>query len=109
MPYPSAPDGLDWATQLMYDAGNKWNIVVPKCLPDGPYLIRHESMAVQQSNILCLAHFYPNFVQVWVSGGSGTLDLDAVGVQLPGDIQPDDEGVLFDPRKPLTEYVYKAP
>jgi hypothetical protein len=109
VPYAYASSGLDWATQIMYDAGNTWNITVPKCLPDGPYLIRHETMAIQDSNVRGGAQFYPNCAQVWVSGGSATLDLVAVGVELPGDIQPDDEGVLFDPRKPLTEYVYSVP
>ncbi|KAH7084371.1 glycoside hydrolase [Paraphoma chrysanthemicola] len=109
VPYKFASSGLDWATQIMFDAKNKWNIVIPKCLPDGPYLIRHETMAIHDSNVRGGAQFYPNCAQVWVSGGSSTLDLKKAGVKLPGDIQPDDEGVLFDPRKPLTEYTYTVP
>lgn len=109
VPYAHASSGLDWATQLMYDSGNTWNITIPKCLPNGPYVIRHETMAIQDSNLRGGAQFFPNCAQVWVGRGSSTLDLDAVGVQLPGDIQPDDEGVLFNPRKPLTDYVYKVP
>ena len=66
-------------------------------------------MAIQYSSVLGGAQFYPNCAQVWASGGSATLDLKAVGVKLPGDIRPEDEGVLFDSRKPLTDYTYKAP
>ncbi|KAF3915765.1 Endoglucanase-4 [Dactylellina cionopaga] len=92
------PSGYAWATQKMYDAGMKWTFQIPKCLKNGPYLIRHETMAVQDSNKLGGAQFYPNCAQVWVSGGTGKLSPKLV--KLPGDIQPTDPSVYF-PKVPL--------
>ncbi|KAK6360989.1 Esterase/lipase/thioesterase [Orbilia blumenaviensis] len=92
------PSGVAWATQKMYDDGMKWTFQIPKCIKNGPYLIRHETMAIHNSQVLGGAQFYPNCAQVWVSGGTGKLKPKLV--KLPGDIQPTDPGVLFE-RKDL--------
>jgi hypothetical protein len=79
----------------MFDADNTWNITIPKCLKPGPYVIRHETMAIQESTEPGGSQFYPQCSQVLVRDGLGTFEPDLVA--LPGDIQPDDPSVLFDP------------
>ncbi|KAJ6261602.1 Endoglucanase-7 [Drechslerella dactyloides] len=100
-----SPSGVAWATQKMYDNGMKWTFTIPKCLANGPYLIRHETMAVQDSDELGKAQFYPNCAQVYVSGGTGKLKPKLV--KLPGDIQPTDPGVLFE--RPPLPFAYTPP
>ncbi|EPS45954.1 hypothetical protein H072_62 [Dactylellina haptotyla CBS 200.50] len=96
------PSGWTWATQKMYDDGMKWTFTIPKCLKNGPYLIRHETMAVQDSNVLGGAQFYPNCAQVWVNGGTGKLKPKLIS--LPGDIKPTDPGVYFPKQTPPFNY-----
>ncbi|KAK2739533.1 Esterase/lipase/thioesterase [Onygenales sp. PD_40] len=99
--------GRAWATQKMFDADKTWNITIPSCLAPGPYVIRHETMAIQASQQLGGAQFYPQCAQVWVSGGTDTIE--PALVSLPGDIQPDDPGVLFDRAAAMESGEYTCP
>lgn len=90
----------------MYDADNTWNITIPACIKPGPYVIRHETMAVQGSAEPAGSQFYPQCSQVWISS-TGTLEPDLVA--LPGDIQPDDPSVLFDPKEVKETHEYTPP
>lgn len=38
-----------WATQKMFDDGNTWTSIVPKCLAPGQYLVRHEIIALSDA------------------------------------------------------------
>ncbi|PGH13066.1 hypothetical protein AJ79_03903 [Helicocarpus griseus UAMH5409] len=100
--------GLAWAAQKMYDADNTWNITIPPCIAPGPYIIRHETMAIQDSDEPGGAQFYPQCSQVWVSGGVEPT-VEPTLVSLPGDIQPDDPGVLFDRKAALESGEYTCP
>ncbi|KAK2806486.1 hypothetical protein FQN50_005769 [Emmonsiellopsis sp. PD_5] len=99
--------GRAWATQKMFDADKTWNITIPSCLAPGPYVIRHETMAIQASDELGGAQFYPQCAQVWVSGGTDVIE--PALVSLPGDIQPDDPGVLFDRAAAMESGNYTCP
>lgn len=64
-------------------------------------------MAVQGAAESGGAQFYPQCSQVWVSDGLGTAEPDLVA--LPGDIQPDDPSVLFDPKEVKETLEYTPP
>lgn len=38
-----------WATQKMFDDGNTWTSIIPKCLAPGEYLVRHEIIALSDA------------------------------------------------------------
>lgn len=102
VPNEYEPTGWAWATQKMYDDGMRWTFKIPKCIKNGPYLIRHETMAVQDARELGKAQFYPNCAQVWVNGGTGKLSPKKV--KLPGDIKPTDPSVYFPRQTPPFNY-----
>ena len=91
----------------MFDADNTWSAKIPSCLKPGPYVLRHETMAIQESFELGGAQFYPQCSQIWVSGGVDVIEPELVA--LPGDIQPDDPGVLFDSHEAMETLEYTCP
>jgi hypothetical protein len=97
----------NWATQKMFDADNTWNVTIPSCIKPGPYVIRHETMAIQSANEPGGAQFYPQCSQVWISGGTDPIEPELVA--LPGDIQPDSPSVLFEPSEVKETLKYTPP
>lgn len=94
-----------WATQKMFDDGNTWTSVIPKCLAPGEYLIRHEIIALSEASKAGGCQFYvrvlslcccvcvvcthimclqPSCAQVTVVG-TGTVN--PTGYALPGILQ----------------------
>lgn len=47
-----------WATQKMFDDGNTWTSVIPKCLAPGEYLVRHEIIALSEASKAGGCQFY---------------------------------------------------
>lgn len=97
-----------WATQKMFDDGNTWTSVIPKCLAPGEYLVRHEIIALSEASKAGGCQFYvrfnsysiytycvrthiyipcsqPSCAQVTVVG-TGTVN--PTGYALPGILQP---------------------
>lgn len=93
-----------WATQKMFDDGNTWTSVIPKCLAPGEYLVRHEIIALSEASKAGGCQFYvrvlvliyilyacsyipcsqPSCAQVTVVG-TGTVN--PTGYALPGILQ----------------------
>ena len=72
--------GTSWGTALIYKT-LKWEIPTPAELPSGYYLIRHELLAIHQSNT---PQFYPECAQLNITGrGAGTLPPAAYMYSIP--------------------------
>ncbi|KAK0612535.1 glycosyl hydrolase family 61-domain-containing protein [Bombardia bombarda] len=90
-----------WATTADIAANNgHMNVRVPAGLKAGHYLIRAEMIALHEADAsyekvpMRGAQFYPNCVQIEVTG-DGTVELPA-GVSFPGAYKYSDPGVLHD-------------
>ncbi|KAG8832619.1 hypothetical protein FRC20_007863, partial [Serendipita sp. 405] len=86
-----------WAEQLIEQGGQsghgKWSITIPSTLPNGEYILRHEILGLHVAGELNGAQFYPNCVQIKITGG-GSVALPS-GVAFPGAYQPTDPGILI--------------
>jgi hypothetical protein len=71
---------------------------LPKNLPNGNYLIRHEVITLQRAKTWGLAEFYPNCLQIKVTGGSEGEFYGSPGVRFPGAYKANDPGILVDVR-----------
>ncbi|KAF2262284.1 endoglucanase B [Lojkania enalia] len=80
--------------------GGHMNIRIPADLKAGHYLIRAEMIAFHEGEVSFLknpirgAQFYPNCVQIEVTG-DGTVELPE-GVSFPGAYSYDDPGIVYD-------------
>lgn len=94
-----------WASYYIYST-QTWNVTVPKCLADGEYLIRHETIALSDCGTKGRCQFYPSCTQVTVRGGGGyVMPLSALSA-LPGAYTADN--VLWDTNTQLPQE-YKIP
>ncbi|KIY62202.1 lytic polysaccharide monooxygenase [Cylindrobasidium torrendii FP15055 ss-10] len=71
----------------------KYDAVIPAALADGDYLIRHELLALHQSNN---PQFYPECAQLTVTGGGGATPEGSYLVKFPGGYAMSDPGVTID-------------
>ncbi|CAL1708484.1 unnamed protein product [Somion occarium] len=83
--------GFEWGENIICMKGNKYSIHIPNIEP-GECLLRHEILGLHIAGNLIGAQFYPNCIQVKVTG-SRTKTLPA-GIPLPGSYDPHDPGIL---------------
>lgn len=60
-----------WAADVLRENGNKYDFRVPECIAPGPYIVRHEIIALMGAEEVNGAQNYPNCFNVMVTG-SGT-------------------------------------
>ncbi|KAF2221453.1 glycosyl hydrolase family 61-domain-containing protein [Elsinoe ampelina] len=83
----------NWASKKVNSAnGFTWTTPIPKELPDGAYVARHEIIALHGAGSANGAQLYPNCVNLKISGGSGTMSTD--GVDASTMYSPTDPGLL---------------
>lgn len=100
-----------WAQSTIFDQPNvPANVTLPSTLAPGPYLVRHEIIALHNANIPRGAEFYPSCAQI-VVGGSGTgAPTAAEAVLLPGAYSDTDPGIKFDAyTDPTAPYAFPGP
>lgn len=68
-------DPGEWAATDIIAKGNKWDFRIPACVKPGPYIIRHEIIALMGASHPNGAQHYPNCINVMVKG-SGTDALE---------------------------------
>ncbi|KAF3769733.1 family 61 glycoside hydrolase [Cryphonectria parasitica EP155] len=111
------PPGF-WATEVLIASNNSWLIQVPTTLRPGPYVLRHEIIALHYANVTNGAQNYPQCFNVWVSHGAsntsnvtGTLGpvVNPRGIPATEFYHEDDPGILIDIYKNLTTYVIPGP
>jgi len=108
----SSPPG-EWASHIMINNNNSWSVHVPSGLRPGPYVLRHEAIALHFAKKEGGAQHYPLCINLWVepaAAGTKTLpfSLDG-GVPATKLYKANDPGVLIDVFQPLTTYVVPGP
>lgn len=81
-----------WISETIIKNNNTWTVTIPKELKPGPYLMRHELLALHASSQLNGAQFYPMCVNLDIKG-TGT-SVPGKTVKFPGAYKPDDKGIL---------------
>ncbi|KAK7908355.1 hypothetical protein PG985_015658 [Apiospora marii] len=84
------------------------SVQIPRCLPDGYYLLRAEHIALHSAGSVGGAQFYIGCAQLHVTGGTGTVTPS--GVAFPGAYKATDPGILFQLYYPVpTSYTNPGP
>ncbi|KAG7291087.1 hypothetical protein NEMBOFW57_001097 [Staphylotrichum longicolle] len=99
--------GQMWATDVMIAANNSWQVEIPKGLKSGPYVLRHETIALHFAGKKGGAQNYPLCVNLWVEGGDGGMKMD--GFDARGFYKESDPGVLLNVSAGLKSYVVPGP
>jgi cellulase len=104
-----------WATDVLIASNNSWLLEIPPTLEPGPYVLRHEIVALHYANQPDGAQNYPQCMNLWVMpantsavGGSSVLALGQ-GVAATKLYKASDPGVDIDIYKNLTTYVIPGP
>lgn len=84
--------GEQWGTGVVLRT-LQWTSTIPSNLAPGNYLIRHELLALHQSNT---PQFYPECAQIVVTGSGTASPSGSYLTSIPGDATANDPGVLID-------------
>ena len=82
-------------------AGGKVTYTIPKCIPSGNYLVRHELIALHAAYSYPGAQFYPGCHQLKVVGGGSKNPTGLVA--FPGAYKAADAGITVDAYKGMFE------
>ncbi|OAA61090.1 Glycoside hydrolase, family 61 [Niveomyces insectorum RCEF 264] len=84
------------------------SVTIPKCLPDGDYLVRIEHIGLHVAQSAGGAQFYISCGQMTLSGGGSTTPTDLVA--FPGAYKATDPGILININYPVpTSYTNPGP
>ncbi|KAF1915909.1 glycoside hydrolase family 61 protein-like protein [Ampelomyces quisqualis] len=86
-----------WGATALMKSGGSVTYTVPKCIPSGYYLVRHEIIALHSAYAYPGAQFYPGCHQLKVSGGGNTTPSGLVS--FPGAYKATDPGITVDAYK----------
>lgn len=106
------PGGL-WATDVLIAANNSWQVEVPRGLAEGPYVLRHEIIALHFAARRGGAQNYPLCINLWVEageadGGEARFEMD--GYDARDFYRADDPGVLVNvSAAAMTRYAVPGP
>jgi len=89
-----------WGASATMKSGGVVSYTVPKCIPSGYYLVRHEIIALHSAYAYPGAQFYPGCHQVKVSGGGSKTPTGLVA--FPGAYKASDAGITYDAYKAQT-------
>jgi len=81
-----------WGSDMLAKQGASWTVTIPRNIPNGEYLLRHEILGLHVAGKAMGAQFYPSCAQIIISGGTGSSL--PTGVALPGAYNPTDPGIL---------------
>ncbi|KAK7914954.1 hypothetical protein PG985_012657 [Apiospora marii] len=95
-----------WASDELMAAGNKWTVTVPADLAEGEYVLRHEMIALHEGNREGGAQFYPQCVNLKVTGGGSSTPAGTKATSL---YTAKDEGVLFNIYQANSDYPIPGP
>ena len=83
-------------------------MTIPKCIPDGDYLLRIEHIGLHAAQSEKGAQFYVSCAQITINGG-GTAT-PGPKVALPGAYTPTDPGIMVNLNYPVpTTYINAGP
>lgn len=89
-----------WGATPLMKAGGVVTYTVPKCIPSGNYLVRHEIIALHAAYAYPGAQFYPGCHQLKVTGGGSKTPTGLVA--FPGAYKGSDAGITYDAYKAQT-------
>ncbi|KAK1756343.1 glycosyl hydrolase family 61-domain-containing protein [Echria macrotheca] len=105
-----------WSSHVMIAQNNSWSVHVPDGLKPGPYVLRHEAIALHFAKNRGGAQNYPLCINLWVeepvsppTGGTVAPFSLAGGVRAMELYKEDDPGILIDVFQTLTTYVVPGP
>ena len=102
----------DWV-QAEMNNGSPVSVTIPADLADGNYLFRQEILALQNGLSKGLAEFYPNCVQMALSGGKNSNSSSSQNITptttFPGAYTATDPGILVNVYNPGLNYVMPGP
>lgn len=101
------PSTTTWAVDKLIANKGKVTFTIPKCIPSGQYLLRHEIIALHGASVYPGAQFYMECAQIQVTGG-GTKS--PATVSFPGAYKGTDPGItinIYYP--PVTNYTIPGP
>ena len=94
---------------LVVDGGSV-NLIVPKTLAPGNYLLRNEIISLHNAQAMSQAEFYPNCANLKVGGSGKGAPKDSELVSFPGAYEDTLPGILFDPYDNLdAKYIFPGP
>lgn len=114
------PPGF-WATEVLIASNNSWLVEVPAGLAPGPYVLRHEIIALHYANRTNGAQNYPQCFNIWVTaagavnatskkGPTGLVREEGwEGVLATDMYHANDSGILIDIYQNLTTYKIPGP
>ncbi|KAJ1324494.1 Auxiliary Activity family 9 (formerly GH61) [Microdochium nivale] len=94
--------GIEWPNANL----SAFTLTIPKCIPNGEYLVRFEHIGLHAAGSRNGAQLYISCTQVRVSGGSGSTPSNLLS--FPGSYSPTDPGLLVNIYYPIPTN-YKAP
>ncbi|KAK0639518.1 glycoside hydrolase, partial [Cercophora newfieldiana] len=105
-----------WASHVMIRNNNSWSVRVPSGVKAGPYVLRHEAIALHFAKEKGGAQHYPLCMNLWVTegekeeagAGAGEFRMDE-GVSATGLYRAEDPGIWVDVFKAMTTYVVPGP
>ncbi|KAL2869539.1 lytic polysaccharide monooxygenase auxiliary activity family 9 protein [Aspergillus lucknowensis] len=95
-----------WAADELLANGNSWTVTIPADIAPGNYVLRHEILALHSAYNEGGAQFYPQCINLKVSG-SGTLKPS--GVAATEFYTSSDPGVTYDIYSDQTNPTYEIP
>ncbi|KPI37097.1 Polysaccharide monooxygenase Cel61a [Cyphellophora attinorum] len=97
-----------WGSSQLMQNNNSWTVTIPASVAPGKYVLRHEIIALHQSQDIGGAQNYPQCVNLDVSG-SGTNDLSVGGTLGTKLYTANDPGIHVNVYNGLQSYVIPGP
>lgn len=82
-----------WASDTLIANNNTWTVTIPSDIASGPYLLRHELLALHAAGDANGAQFYPMCANLQVTGSGSAVPEDTV--KFPGAYKPTDPGYVI--------------
>ncbi|KAG0635957.1 glycosyl hydrolase family 61-domain-containing protein [Tuber brumale] len=82
-----------WVSDTIIADNNTRTVTIPSDIAPGPYLLRHELVALHSASNANGAQFYPMCANLQISGTGSAVPTDTV--KFPGGYSPTDPGILI--------------
>jgi len=99
-------DDDNWGTRDLNTCCGRMNVLIPKDIPAGDYLLRAEAIALHTASSIGGAQFYMTCYQITVSGGGSAAP---ALVNIPGAYKAADPGIEVNIHAVLATYVAPGP
>lgn len=77
-----------WASDELISSNNSWVITIPTTIASGPYVLRHEIIALHGAGELDGAQNYPQCINIEVTGGGSDVPSGTLGESLYSETDP---------------------